>query len=794
MSYSFKLDLRGRLLAGAAGFVILSGPQTAVAQVVAEREVDATEAGLAPATRANEIIVTAQKREQSLDDVGLTIQAIGQEQLELRQIDTLADLAQAVPGLTFTKSGSNTPVYTLRGIGFYETTLGAYPSVSTYLDEAPLPFPVLTTNVGFDLERVEVLKGPQGTLFGNNATGGAINFIAAKPRDTFEAGVSLGYGRFDTINAEGYFTGPITETLNFRVAGKAIHSNDWQQAYTIDAETGSTETYAGRVLFDFQPTDRLQIQLNLNGWLDKSDPQAVQYIQYRPNFPGALSPVENYPLAPERPRAADFSPSIDPRSDNKLWQAVGRIDFEVLDDITLTSLTSYVDYDQQMAYDGDGVVLIDFDVPLFEGDVSSFAQELRLANGAANRFRWVVGANYEEDSADDNYILNYQDSTVASGAGIQESGYRSAQDIKNYAVFGTAEFDVGALTFKGGVRYTETKRDASSCFYAFPGVSLEAFRGLYQFISDLLRSQNGLPPGPPVDPNGCLTVDNTGLLGADPTFLPGEFRGELDENNVSWRAGVDFRANPDVLLYANVSKGYKAGSFPSAAAATTAQLLGVTQESLLSYEGGVKATLIDGSLQMNAAAFYYDYKDKQLRSKLLDPIFGVLDALVNIPESDVKGFELELNMAPADGLTAYANLTYIDTEIKEFSGFSGAGVFDDFSGVSFPYAPDYSVGAGFNYEFPVSSRIDAFFGSDLIHRSATTAIIGNAPGYEIDDYVLVDGRIGIETADDRWRAMIWGKNIGNTYYWTNVASYYDTVARYAGRPATYGVTLSYTFD
>src|ERR1700719_3643823 len=149
------------------------------------------------AATLEEVLVTANKREESINKVGLTIKALGGAQLEQQHVATLEDLAGAVPGLTFTQTDSNTPVYTLRGIGFYDTTLGGYPSVSVYLDQAPLSFPVLTTQTLFDIERIEVLKGPQGTLFGNNATGGAINYIAAKPTRDFKAGVSFDEARFD---------------------------------------------------------------------------------------------------------------------------------------------------------------------------------------------------------------------------------------------------------------------------------------------------------------------------------------------------------------------------------------------------------------------------------------------------------------------------------------------------------------------------------------------------------------------------------------------------------------------
>src|SRR5690606_22448688 len=155
-----------------------------------------------------EVVVTATKREQGLQDVGLTVSAISGDMLEQKRINNVADLAQIVPGLNFSQSPESKPVYTLRGVGFYESTLAAYPDVATYIDQVSLPLPILSSLTAFDLERVEVLKGPQGTLFGNNATGGAINFVPAKPTEYFDAGVSLSYGRFDAVDVGGFVSGP----------------------------------------------------------------------------------------------------------------------------------------------------------------------------------------------------------------------------------------------------------------------------------------------------------------------------------------------------------------------------------------------------------------------------------------------------------------------------------------------------------------------------------------------------------------------------------------------------------
>jgi outer membrane receptor protein involved in Fe transport len=748
-----------------------------------------------------DIIVTAQKREQRLNDVGLAVTAIGGDALQERQITTLSDIAQIVPGLVFSNSASNTPVYTLRGVGFNDTTLGSYPDVSVYLDEAPLPFPVMTKLTAFDLERVEVLKGPQGTLFGNNATGGAINYIAAKPTSTFEAGGYLSYGRFNTIDTEAYLSGPLSKTLSARVAGKVTIGDDWQRSYTTDETTGEVENYAGRVQLLWEPTERLRISLNANGWLEKGDPLAVQLISVRNQGPG--NPVSDAPLSPEDPRAANFSSNINPYLDNRLWQAIGRIDLDVTDDLTVTSLTSYTDYKQDMAFDGDGVVENNADFRFFGGGIKSFSQELRVANGGSGPLRFIVGLNYSDDRARDTSELDYRDSTITTGTavflgGIFRSAFRANQNMKNYAAFANAEYDIGDLTLKGGVRYTKSERRANSCFF---GVAAEnsslPFEPLYEFFANALRAQNGLGPIDltAADTLDCLTIDNTGLLGEDPTFLPGEFVGELNEDNVSWRAGIDYKPRPGLLLYANVAKGYKAGSFPSVAASTSQQSQPVRQESLQSYEAGIKATLIDRTLQANAAFFYYDYQDRQIRSKIADPNFGLLDALVNVPKSDVKGFEIELTATPTTGFSAYANFSYIDAKVKEYTGINPetGALGQNFDGAELPYTPKYQVSTGVSYEFPVGATLLAYGGADLTYRSDTTAFIGGSELFKIKDYALVDLRAGIKDADDRWSLQVWGKNVGNEYYYDNVAFFFDTVTRWPGRPATYGATLGVKF-
>jgi outer membrane receptor protein involved in Fe transport len=287
---------------------------------------------------------------------------------------------------------------------------------------------------------------------------------------------------------------------------------------------------------------------------------------------------------------------------------------------------------------------------------------------------------------------------------------------------------------------------------------------------------------------GCVTL-------TDANFNVGSFQDTLREDNLSWRANLNWRPTDDVLAYASVSRGYKAGNFPTLSASSTAQFRSVTQEALTAYEVGVKAALPQAHMQLNGAAFFYDYNNKQLRGRVTDPIFGQLEALVNIPKSHIWGLEGQWLWRPVDALTLNVGATYIETEIDgtfaNFSQFGGPPQI--FSGNAFPYSPKVQVNADLEYRRPVSDDLTAFAGVGVTYRSQSKAGLENDPRLAIDGYTLVDLRLGVQSETGRWRAMVWGRNVGDTYYWNNVLKAQDNVIRYAGRPATWGVTLSHEF-
>jgi len=750
---------------------------------------------------AGEIIVTANKRSQSINSVGLTITALGSDTLEKQGIKTLDDLAKSVPGLSFAATDFGAPVFTLRGVGYYDNSIGSYPTTSVYVDEVPLPFSVMSLHTNLDLERVEVLKGPQGTLFGQNSTGGALNFIAAKPTDALTAGVEASVGRFGAGEANGFISGPITDTLGVRVAGQYGYGSPWQRSYTRDDSLGRKNYLNGRVLLNWKPTPDLKIALNLNGWRDTSEPQTGQFVSLFPqlvNFDGssAIDPrLAAYPFSPSTPRATDWSPDFRPNANKRQYQASLRGDLNVTEDIVLTSITSYVNYRSQQQLDMDGTSVEQFHYR-DTGKIQSFNQELRLAGGEGSAFRWVLGGNFESSKTHEQQNAFYKDSTVAVLYGNFQGQNYTDQKFRNYAVFANGEYDVGSnVTLKAGARYTNTRVKGFTC-------TQDAGDGTVN--STILFFYPLFNPGAPLP---TLAIGDCVTIGPD--FQPGPFTLTQKEDNISWRVGVDYKPSRNLLVYANIAKGYKGGSFPTFASLIYTSFIPVVQESLLDYEAGFKAKLFDRKVGLNGAVFWYDYKNKQLLTKQPDLLSGLSQMIDNIPKSRVRGAELEVSATPVDGLRLSGAMTYLDAKITEYVGTNAGGTQADFAGTKIPFTPKWQFVANADYDLPVIGTVRPFVGGTFTKRSSTTSIVGSASGaiinpgfrtsvpiaeaFDIPGYALLDLRAGVQAEDESWRLMFWAKNVANKHYWNNVITAFENVVRYSGQPATYGVTFGYKF-
>jgi iron complex outermembrane receptor protein len=815
----------------AAALMLAAGPvQAQVAQAPVARGADSAAArgrDAQASTTVQELIVTAQKREESINDVPMSVSAASGETLNELGITDTSQLVKIVPGFNYTPSYYGTPVYSIRGVGFLDTSLAASPTVSVYVDEAPLPYSIMTQGASLDLERVEVLKGPQGTLFGMNATGGAINYVAGKPTEDLRAGVDASYGRFNTVDLQGFVSGPITPTLSGRLALRMIRSSDWQRSYTRNDSVGEQDFFNGRASLLWRPTDRFRALLTLSAWQDRGETQMGQLFGFAPLNPvnGVDPRILAYPLAPHNARSADWGACVntsplDPpfdqtqppfgynpprplnstvctgfQKDNTFYSGNLRVDYDLSEDITLTTLVGHARFDRYQPIEGDGIIYQDYE-SLQRGHIASTFVEARLSGTFGGRGNWIVGGNYQHDDTWDNFLQTYGGSSAVPVFGLRLGPTRPVNDqtTKTAAVFGNAEFPITEqLSVQAGIRYTDSRKD-------FFGCGTDGGDGTWSLISQQIQNflafVNGLPPaGVDVGPTGCATT------GPPPTFNPAAFTDELDEDNISWRAGVNFRPNEATLLYANVSQGYKSGSFPTVATSAFSQLAPATQEKLVAYEVGFKAGLADGTLQLNGAAFYYDYKDKQILGALNDPIFGALPALVNVPNSNVKGFELQVAWQPVEGLNIRGGLSHSDSKIEgTYFNFDAFAQLADFGGEPFPAAPKWHADADVEYTWPIAEGMNAFAGANVTYQSFTRSFFYNREPTSIQppsvlnlpERALLDLRAGVDA--DAWRVQAWVRNATNKYYWVNAVHVNDVLLRYAGMPRTYGVTFTYRFE
>jgi iron complex outermembrane receptor protein len=740
---------------------------------------EATDSGDADAIQ--EIVVTAQRREQKLSDVGMTVIADTGDALIERGVNDITDLSKVVPGLTATQTPYGSPVLTMRGVGFYESALAGSSPIAAYIDEVPIPYTRMASGAGLDVQRVEVSKGPQGTLYGQNSTGGAINYVTNKPTQEFHTGADLSYGRFNDVDIQGFVSGPLSNTLEARLAARVHESGAWQNSVSRDATLGDTRFTDARLLLEFRPSDALHFELNINGFNDRSDTQAVQATSFYPNNPAAVSPAELAAVLtpPGNDRLADWAPGVPLRRDNYDTHTALKIDYSLNDHTDVISITAENRYRQEQATDAGGVDATVADATQ-DGFITSFSQELRL-QGTEDRLKYVIGGNLSHDNIYDDslYIVGEGSQARASpDVGLFNIGRTySHQHAETYSVFTDETFDVNQqLSVDAGIRYTKQDRDFVGCL-GDPGPSGGgAWAALFSAVY-----HTTIPLG------GCTTINPaTGYIGP--------VTGLLDQSNVPWRMGVNYKLTQDQLLYASVSRGYKSGSFSTVGGAVSTQYQPAVQESLIAYEVGEKVSIVSHRLEINGAIFYYDYSDKQFRGKIEDPIFGTIEKLYNVPRSNVKGAELQVVLRPLRSLSVDGNVTYTKSEItSSFATLTPIGRPTNLQGQTFELTPTWAAAASATYDVPLSAAVNGFLSIDETYQTQSHGGYGYDPIFRIDPYALTDANMGVHETADRWRAQLWVRNAFDKYYWTNANYLGEFTYRFTGRPRTVGVSFSYRY-
>lgn len=786
---------------------------------------------LANSAELEEVIVTAQKHAQSVNDVGITVNAFTGEQIKDLGVFSAEDIAAYTPGLTVAATAATgVPSYTLRGVGFQDYSAAASSTVGLYFDEVAIPYTVMSRGVLFDVARVEVLKGPQGDLYGRNTTAGQINFVSNKPSEEFSASITAGVANFGVFELEGFVNGSLTDAVNARVSLKTTQSSEgWQKSLTRDDELGEKDTTALRGLFDIVLSDQAQLLLNIHYVNDQSDNKANTAYDGQliglGSFSNPYTPLDQYIIPGgayfgETPpwynttdnRAADWSNNytspitgrsfdIRPQRDNELLGMSAKLEWQ-LGDMTLTSISAYDGFERTEANDWDGGAFIDSsNINATELDV--FSQELRLS-GQTDNLLWITGLYYSHDEVDEYYHYFLNDSVFGTGSipfgvglfaatPIRELDTKYEQETDSRAIFGHIEWSITDKTrLTVGLRYTEEEREWSGCTFVADDNSLAGFLGA-QFGVNLQAGDCGTIDDDPTSPNYIF-----GLLGTP--NINDAFHVYTDTiKTEKWmgKFGIDHEISDDILVYATVANGFKSGGFNGANSNTTQQLQPYGEEELTSYELGVKATLLDNSMQINMAAFMYDYKDKQEQDVAVTFV-GNIGGLTNVPESRINGAEIDLQWAASEGLTLSMGAAYLDTLVEEWMAVDPAAsawpitVRRDVSGLELAQAPEWQFNGQVQYEFNISQELTLMLAADFSHQGETSG--GAEPENATDDYTLYNARIGLGDNDGQWRVLLWGRNLGNEYYFP--AAYTGgngPYVRSAGMPRTYGLNFTYNF-
>ena len=528
------------------------------------------------------------------------------------------------------------------------------------------------------------------------------------------------------------------------------------------------------------------MEVNLNGYVDASDPLAPSLVKVAPTNPALVAPGFTSSIPASGPRDADW-PAGYPRQNNTFRQGSVRADVKLTDEIKLTSITSYqhAGVDQHLPFSG---TPLPYQSIFSHGFTTSYNEELRLA-GQHDRLNWLGGVSYEHVSSDEN--LNYDQTIVSNRQPIPSiSAYNDVNtDLRQrgdtYAVFGNADYRLtDRLTVRGGVRYTTALMKGRGCSSdPIPGDGLAP---LFEALQSAVKGSFI-----PIADGQCASLDAN--------FNPAAANLRLNQDNVSWRVGADYKLDGGALLYATISRGYKGGIFPNVAASRTSQYDPAVQEKLDAYEVGIKAPLFERRLQLNASAFFYDYTNKQIRGTILDPVFGKLETEINVPKSRIVGLEAEAVARPIRGLTASLVSTYLDSDVTDpFTTYNSDGVLLNAKGSDLPFTPKVQIVSDAEYAWDVGHGLHAFVGGDVTYHSADNSSLRTklvpADLFRINPYEITDFRVGVQSPNGRWRASFFVRNAFDTLHWDTVFRTIDDYFRYQERPRQFGASLRYLFD
>jgi iron complex outermembrane receptor protein len=710
--------------------------------------------GIAQAAELEVIQVTAKKTTQNINDVSVSVKAFGSEDIDELGLSQPSDLANYTPGLNIKPSvGDQSPVITVRGIGFNDFTSIQNPGAGVYVDQVIVPYHSMMAFQLLDLERVEVLKGPQGTLYGRNSTAGAINFVSQKPTEDFAAKVSLDYSKWDTTDFEVAIGGGLTDHLSARLAYSNLQRNDSFQTNRLhpDDNIGEKDRQAYRLSLLWDDNDTFDALLNIHGGKDKSGQVALEHL-------GTVDPITGTePCAPvavgnrAEGTCTSFYGYFDPDSDpfageysvtnggvnNDAFGVGLTMNWQITDTLTLTSVTGYDEFERDQLQDIDAGPIRAIDVT-FQDETESLSQELRLTY-LGDDSTWIGGVFFSDDSVDALQSIEITDLIGSPTTALAD--VTNIQDSKSKALFINGNFQLtDEVTLLTGLRYTDEEK-------SWRGGSVAT----------------------------ALGVNNLSVQ-------------SINDTDLSGLLGVEYRPNTDTLFYGTFSKGYRSGGFPGGFAASPAQLKPFDAENVYAYEAGFKATLLENSFQLNASAYYYDWQDLQTQfSEVRGGLVGLF--LTNAGDADIKGLEISFDWSATDNLTFHGGLNLMDTEVSS----------DDarLDGKVLANAPDLSYNLIADYYYELNDNFELNFGVDVSFTDERFFTSDNEPVFHGDDYLITNARVSLVPTNDSWKVMLWARNITDKEYRVEGFNQFgfsgDSYHAY-GEPANFGINFSYEWE
>lgn len=692
---------------------------------------------------SQEIVVTAFKRKENLQDIPAAVSAISGDDLQKLGVVNVQSLTQAVPSVNFGEHAGTTLI-TIRGVGSTVDSGVTEPTVATYIDGVFMPRSTMGFLRAVDLDRIEVLRGPQGTLYGRNATGGAINFISAAPTSTLSAGVNVSAGSRKAFSGSAFVSGPLSDSISVRVSGGHDEDDGYVKLLPNKGRIANTNVDYVRGALRFAPSTGFSVDLSAR-YEKSTGANAYQQLLTPAGLPGPQS-TKPYEIYGNNPYGARTETLV----------VAGTINADLSDTITLKSVTSYVDHKSSVDFDADATDFPGLYVTDFSRPSESYGQELNLI-GDTGALKWILGAYYFHEKAGNALPLGIG-AGFAPGFGVPADSYLTqgvATKTESIAVFADATYSLSDnFRVNLGLRYNDEKKDFNqNLFLTFPGNTV------LPLASNILTN--------------------------------------LKSNKLLPKINVQFDVSDNVNTYAQWSRGFKSGgqNLPGGGGENLGPGGFYQPETLDAYEIGLKTQSADRRLTANFAAFYYDYTNLQLTITV-----PPATTLVQNAPAKVYGLEGDFAFKVTDAFRVNASVNLLNARFKNFLAFDDAqptlGT-QNLKGRALPHAPDLTANLGAEYEIALGSGLlsSVTLRGDVYHTSSVVLRYFGTDNGSQKAYTLGNLSLTFAGDDDKAKLRLFVNNVGDTAYRQN-STYLGPFGAFLGNygpPRTWGAAFSYRY-